>query len=245
LNHLVAVNAEINGKGPYLFVVDTGAAGALRVSPELADALHLPGTGTIRDGDPSGRDSVETPLVRVATVALGNHRFTNVEATVRGQLPGVHADGVIGLDLFGGWTVTIDYPGQELRLSHEPLKAGGGHVVSFTTEHGVPRIAIGVAGRTLQADLDTGSPALFTTPSSLNLPLRTQPRVTGQGQSASGTFEISSADLNGDLVVAGWSVPNPTLDIADRFPGPSIGSRLLRTYAVSFDLAGRRLALDK
>jgi hypothetical protein len=187
---------------------------------------------------------VAVPVVLAGSVEIGGVRFDNISATVGGQLPGVSADGVIGLDLFTGWTVTLDYPKRELRLSRERLAAAGAHVVSFTTPHGVPRIDVGVAGKTVPADIDTGSPALFSVPSSLNPPLRDQPHVTGQGRSVTGSFDISSADLNGDLVIAGWSTPHPTLDIADRFPGATVGSRFLRGYAVSFDLTAKLVAFD-
>jgi hypothetical protein len=245
LNHLLAVTAMVEGKGPYHFVVDSGSAGAMRVSPELANALHLKTTGTRRDGDPSGHDPVEVPVVLAGSVEIGGVRFDNDSASVGGQLPGVSADGVIGLDLFAGWTVTLDYPKRELRLSRERLAATGDHVVSFTTPHGVPQINVSVAGKTVPADIDTGSPALFSAPSSLNPPFRDQPRITGKGQSITGTFDISSADLNGALVIAGWSTPHPTLDIADRFPGANVGSRFLRGYAVTFDLPAKRVAFDK
>lgn len=245
LDHFVTIAAEINSKGPYHFVVDTGAAGAMRIDPQLADVLHLRRTGTARDGDPSGRNQAQVPVVQVGSVEVGGVKFYDIEATAGGQLPGVQTDGVIGLGLFLGWTVTLDYPKQELRLSHESLSVSGDHVTGFTTEHGVPQVSINAAGQSLKADIDTGSPALLSVPSSADLPFRSQPQVSGQGQTVTGTFEIRSADLNGDVLVAGWPLSNPTVDIADRFPGANLGSRFLRQYAVTFDLPNRRVEFEK
>jgi CubicO group peptidase (beta-lactamase class C family) len=256
IEHLLAVDARVNGRGPYRFAIDSGAAGLLRVSPELAKTLALEEIGMARTGDPSGKNAREVPIVRVDSVEIGGARFSGVDATVgAGRVAGrdgpPQPDGVIGLGLFAGLTVTLDYPKSELRLSREPLPApaagadaaAGAHVVAFTAERGIPQIDIDAANVTLKADVDTGSPALLSVASSMHVPVRGEPRVVGKGRTVSNEFEIRAADLNGDLRIAGWSHPNPTIDIVDLFPVANIGSRFLRQYVVTFDLLNQRLAL--
>ena len=251
MEHLLAVEARVNGRGPYRFVVDSGAAGLLRVSPELAKTLGLEEIGIARTSDPSGRNPREVSIVRVDSVEIGGATFSGVDASVSaGAGPG-QQDGVIGLGLFAGLTVTLDYPKSELRLSREPLPvpaAGAGtnsHVVAFTTERGVPQIDVVAANVTIKADVDTGSPALLSVSPSMNLPLRGEPRIVGKGRTVSNEFDIRAADLNGELRIAGWSYPNPTIDIVDLFPVANIGERFLRQYVVTFDLPNKRLALGR
>ena len=52
------------------------------------------------------------------------------------RLGGLEPDGIVGLSLFSGLTATLDYPGQELRLTRQPLDPAA-HVVPFTSEQGV------------------------------------------------------------------------------------------------------------
>jgi CubicO group peptidase (beta-lactamase class C family)/predicted aspartyl protease len=245
MRHFLAVTARINGKGPFRLVIDTGAADVMRVSARLAKALDLARVGTVRSGDPSGKHAVNVPVVRVASVAIGAARFSGIEASVGARLGSLQPDGIVGLALFWRLTATLDYSKQQLRLSHKPLPLGGAHVIEFSTNRGVPQIEINAAGTTLRADVDTGSPALVTVPSSTAVPLRGEPRVVGEGRTATNEFEIRAAELAGDLDVAGWSHPNPTIDIVDLFPVASVGSRLLRQYVVTFDLPRKRLALER
>ncbi len=245
-SHLLTVAARIDGQGPFHLAVDSGAAGLLHLSAAVARSLALEQVGEAITGDPSGSNPRHSAVVRVASVEIGGARFEGVDAVV-GDAPGPAAeDGVIGLALFSGLTVTLDYPRSELRLSREPLAAGAPHVVSFTSTRGIPQIEVSAAGVPLTVDVDTGSPALLSLPAAAaaRLPLGEQ-RVVGRGRTATNEFEIRGADLRGDLEVAGWTAATPAVDLVDLFPVGNLGSRFLRDYAVSFDLANHRLALER
>jgi hypothetical protein len=244
-DHLVTVVAMINGNGPYRLVLDTGAAGATRLTPEVARDLHLPQVGTVRDGDPSGRNQIELPLVKIEMITIGDAGFSDVVATVGGQLPGTEADGVLGLDLFAGWLVTIDYPAHELRLEQGAVPETGEHVVGYTAGPGVPQIEIFAGGVALTADIDTGGPAVLTVPSARGLGLTGEPQPRGSGRTASETFTVYGATLEGALMVAGWAVPNAEVQIVDHFPTASLGAGFLSGYSLTFDLANQRVAFEK
>lgn len=243
--HLVAVEATLDGKGPYRLAIDTGAAGILRLRPAVAVALGLPTVGEVMAGDPSGRNSSRRPVVRVTELAIGAARFHDLDAALsEGNRDDL--DGVIGLSLFSGLTVTIDYPRMELRVTRDALAAGA-HVVPYTLERGIPTIAVETDGTPLTVDVDTGSPAMLTVPSAWasRLKLAGEPRVVGRGRTAANEFEIRAADLAGDLRVAGWTLTRPRVDLVDIFPVANLGSGILRDYALTFDLAQGRLALER
>jgi hypothetical protein len=148
--------------------------------------------------------------------------------------------------MFAGLTATLDYRKPELRLSREPLPAGGPHVVPFADERGIPVIEVDVAGVPLKVDVDTGGPALLSVPAAwaARLPLGEQ-RVVGKGRTMNNEFEIRGAELKGDLRVAGYVESAPRVDVVDLFPIANLGARFLRRYAVSFDMANRRMALER
>ena len=243
LNHLATVEVRVNGKGPFKFVLDSGAGGMLRVSKDLADSLGLEQIGEALAGDPSEKNMERRPIVRVNTIEIGGAKFSGVDATIQNR--GAGGDGVIGLALFGGLTARIDYPNKELRLTREPLPATGEHVRQFTLAHGIPQISINLGGKELLVDVDSGSPALVTITGNEGLAYKDEPRVVGHARTSSNEFDIKGAELRGDLQVLGWKVTAPRVDIVDIFPHGHVGSRFLREYAVVFDLENSRLALLK
>jgi predicted aspartyl protease len=244
--HLVTIEARINGKGPFRLAVDTGSGAMLRIDAALQQVLAAPQIGEAMTGDPSGKNPQRRPVVRIDAVELAGARFAGVDATV-GAPRGDGTSGVIGLALFAGLTATIDYPRQELRLGRQPLGADAPHVVAFATEHGVPAIAVDVGGVTLTADVDTGSPAVLSVPASWadRLTFTAAPRVVGRGRTVANEFEIRGAELRGELRVAGFALAAPRVDLVEIFPVANLGSGFLRQYAVTFDLANRRLALSR
>jgi hypothetical protein len=245
LRHLMYVKVNVNGRGPYRFVIDTGSAALLRVSPALARGLSLPQVGVVQEGDPSGKNPRQVPVVRVASVAIGRALFSGIEASVGSELGEIRPDGIIGLGLFARLTAAIDYRGRTLRLSHAALPVRGRHVVGFTREQGVPQIKIRAADLELSVDIDTGGPAVLTVPASTRLPFQRKPRVIGTGRTATSEFTIRAAPLKGDLSVAGWTKRAPMIHIVDVFPLASLGSGFLRQYVVTFDTPNRRLALTR
>jgi CubicO group peptidase (beta-lactamase class C family) len=242
--HLFTIEATINGKGPYRFAVDSGAGGMMRISEAVQKALQLEQIGEARSGDPSGKNLVSVPIVRADSVEIGGARFSGVDTAV-GNVRG--GDGVVGLRLFATLTATLDYGKRELRLNRKPLDAGGAHTVAYTTPRGIPVIDIDVAGAPMTVDVDTGSPAALTIPASwaAKVPLNGEPVVVGKGRTISNEFEIRAADLRGDLRVAGFTRTAPRVDIVDLFPVANLGSRFLRDYVVTFDVANQRMALGQ
>jgi len=245
-DHLPTVEAKVNGKGPFRFALDSGAGGVARISSELAKTLALEEIGEVLAGDPSGKNSVRVSIVRVDSIEIGGARFSGIDASTGDRPRPGATDGVIGLALFNGLTATIDYPNHLLTLTRDALPENGAHVVPYTKEHGVPEIEIEVAGIPLRVHVDSGSPALLTIPTSwaAQLPLGEQ-RVTGRGRTVVNDFEIRAAELRGDIRVAGFAEKSPTVDIVEIFPIGHIGSRFLRQYAVTFDVANKRMKLEK
>ena len=247
VRHLLVVEAQVNGKGPFHFTVDSGAAGMLRVSESLAESLTLEKMGEAISGDPSGKNSQRVPIVRVRSVEIGGAEFGGIEATVQRGASPEGTDGVIGLGLFDILTVTLDFRKPELRLTAQPLPPGEPHVVAFTSERGVPVIDIDVAGTPMKVDVDTGSPALLSVPTewSKRLTLAGEPHVVGHGRTAANEFDILGADLKGDIHVAGYTVSSPAVDIVDLFPVANLGSRFWKDYVVTFDMKNKRLGLTR
>ena len=116
---LLMVDVEVNGLGPFNFVLDTGASFSV-ITPDTARAV-----GMAREGEKptaigaGGR--IEAGFAKLASFRLGSHAVRNLGAAVMPldaveQQLGVKIAGLIGYNFLKRFVVTLDYPGGFLRL---------------------------------------------------------------------------------------------------------------------------------
>lgn len=117
-DHL-SVEVLVNGRGPYHFVVDTGAETSV-VADNVALALGLPHVASILVDGFSRRIPAQT--VQVDSLAFGPFERRNLTLPV---LPRQHllADGYLGLDAISDSRVTFDFAGRTLKIER-PRKRG-------------------------------------------------------------------------------------------------------------------------
>ncbi len=106
------IDVQVNEKGPFRFVVDTGADRSV-IAEELAQALHLPMgrlvtvQGIIR--------AVPAKSVPVAALKFGSVIRDNLEMPVLPRKM-VQADGYLGLDAIGRHRVVFDFKRQTMQI---------------------------------------------------------------------------------------------------------------------------------
>lgn len=111
--NLLTVDVQINGKGPFHFVVDTGADRTV-IADDVARQLELVG------GDPVMVEgvvrTVRADTARIRKAAVGVIVRENIETPIlsRAQLL---ADGYLGLDIIDGYRATFDFKNSALLIS--------------------------------------------------------------------------------------------------------------------------------
>ncbi len=119
----IIVPVKINGRGPYDFVLDTGATFTC-LDDEFADELKLPewkgSFGTVVVGPGGGG----MKLLKVETLEVGNARATGLAACSidlnRMAPPGLGIKGLVGLNFLKSYRITIDFEKKLLKLE-KPL----------------------------------------------------------------------------------------------------------------------------
>ncbi|MGH6911069.1 MAG: retropepsin-like aspartic protease, partial [Phenylobacterium sp.] len=101
----MTVPVFINGRGPFSFVVDTGANRSV-VSRELAAALSLPAEGRVEVHGIAGAESAAMAGVRNFRVGETNSTGLVLPALPRDKLG---ADGLLGVDVLKGRRVFLDF----------------------------------------------------------------------------------------------------------------------------------------
>jgi len=246
----VLVEVRIDGKGPYRFALDTGAAGGGRIGSALAKDLGLKVVGQAMAGDPSGKNVERIDIVEAGTLAVGDATFSAVKLPVR-DLPAAPGrtqpefDGVLGIGLFRDYLLTLDYPARRVRIEKGELPpADGREVLGFEDRYGIPSIKLQVGDLEVAADVDSGNMrGELVLPASYigKVPLEKDPVVVGRGRTGFNEFEIKQAPLKGAVRIGSQSVERPLVDFVEVFPHANVGHAFLRRFAVTIDQKNHRI----
>ena len=241
------VEAKVNGKGPFRFVLDTGA-GSLILNSDLVRELGVVETGTTRVGDPSSPTAIEATEYKIESVAIGGATFSEMVAiswddeTIRNGIGDVR--GILGLQALSDYVVVMDFPNGKLRLSKEPLTPTDGSIPFSLDLHSIPTIDITVDGQRVKSHIDTGNFGDLSLPKRLmkKLKLKGEP-MKAHARTASGTFELLVAQLDGDVTIAGQTIRNPEVHFNDRFDWGNIGTGIVSRFIFSIDQKNQRILL--
>lgn len=151
----LTVKAEVNGQGPFDFLVDTGASSSV-ISAELADQLGLVRTGSNKLHSIAGAQSVST--ARVESLTVGKRARANMTVSVLPRAL-LRVDGVLGLEWLGRASLLLDFArhkmvvGEGLPLPDSLTVA----VKSRLARSGLMLIDAFIPDQRLIAFVDTGS----------------------------------------------------------------------------------------
>ena len=147
MNHVI-ISAEVNGTPGVRLILDTGMPmpGLILVGNESVSQIDMGAVSeiAISDGVP-GREPEKALIAEDVTVRFPGLELTNITTIVEpaeGNLAAVMGgvDGIIGLELFGQFAVTIDYDSHEIVLV-EPgnfRKPAGAEDLLITIKNGLP-----------------------------------------------------------------------------------------------------------
>ncbi|MBK9153346.1 MAG: aspartyl protease family protein [Chloracidobacterium sp.] len=244
-----AVEVMVNGKGPFLFAIDTGGQGQARLDETLVKTLALEPVDEIRASDGSGANARVLPVYEAASIKVGGLEFKNVRAPSRNynprpDLPKI--DGILGFNLFSDYLINLDYPGKKVRISKGAL-AKGPDVISFESPNGVPVVEIGVGKEKIKAHIDSGNMAgAFMLPAELveKLEKESEPVTVGRARTVTSEIEIKRVKLKDAITFGPFKHESPTVT----FPAlgtANIGSLALAEYSLTFDQANRLIKLER
>lgn len=111
----VVAPAIINDKGPFDFVIDTGA-GTTMATEETAMYFVLQNIET-KDAMGIGGTNLQVRLGHVETISVGEARVENAKVAVMKSLPKCVGQGVVGYDFLRRFVMTIDYPLKKFSLA--------------------------------------------------------------------------------------------------------------------------------
>jgi hypothetical protein len=248
------VELKINGKGPYRFVLDTGAVTTV-VSEELSRGLSLTAPADMQVAAVGGGTS--PAIVLIHDVRFSDAVLVDMIAAVMplgGLLKGENAPrGVLSAASFPGYLLTCDYPGKRISIKKGALDSvDSQNSFQYREDQVLPVVPIRIAGHATEVQLDTGSGFGLTLPVKFlaELPLAWQPKEGGKVRTGGGEFPLSIARVDGTIELGKFKLDLDDVRFSDASPGPgpatgNIGYDVLRHFVVTFDSKNRRIRLEQ
>lgn len=245
------VEVKINERGPFIFMIDTGAGMQADIDPSVAQRLRLPLSGRAINGDPSGQNDREVATTTIELLTIDKAEFRDVTAVVRPQritkdYPEI--DGILGFALFTDYLLTLDYPAMQVRLARGALPAANGRdILNFEIDNRIPVVELAIGRIHLPAHVDSGNfVAGFILPEEIveQLQLQSEAITVGGARSVTNRIQLKQVQLRDTIHLGGFEYSQPTIT----FPALSdtnIGFKVLRDFVVTFDQKNRRMKLQR
>jgi len=245
------VEVAINGKGPYRFILDTGARISL-IDAELKKELQIPDSGLPTAAAGPGPAPA---VVSIDDLGMGEAHLRGLLAAVMplgGFFKAENAPrGVLSASCFPGYRVIFDYPGKRIVLEKGELTGADSQTTfQYQADDSLPTVPIVVAGHDTHVHLDTGSAIGLVLPTKFLsvLPLASPPTEVGRAKTPGGEFPISTAPVKGEIKLGKYILVLPEVRFSDVSPGsapPSgnIGYAVLKDFIVTLDSRNRRVKL--
>jgi len=259
ISNFFVVETKLSDDNTYRFIIDTGST-ATFVSPDLARRFalkeHRGATRRKVHVRSANGGEIELEAVTLRQLNLGDAQFKRVPALIfdfadlTGHL-GVRIDGIIGFPVFHDTILTMDYPGQELRIASYPLfnpppaPAGAKFsTIAFNNEQGTPLIPIQMGNESFVVLIDSGSDgSLSLNPVGLHPQFVSEPRVGTLISSLQGDRRQLTGRLSQDVLIGSSTIRKPIVDLTDQLS--SIGGKFLRHFILTFDQRRNQVTFER
>ena len=259
INNHIYGQAKINGKGPFLFIFDTG--GHNIVTPPIAKALSLEVEGSPTGGG-AGEGAMEGGFAHIDRLEIGNaavkdQLFVVFPLDKLSDIEGVPLPGMVGYETFRRFVTRIDYGAGTVTLidpkKFDPKDAGT--PVGFTFNDHIPEVMGTFEGLPAKFDIDTGSRSELT----LNKPFAeknglraSHPKgvdaVDGWGVGGPSTGYVTRGSM---MTLGSVAVDNVVATLTDQNKGVfsgsdysgNVGGGILKRFIVTFDYGNQTMYL--
>ena len=258
---LILLPVQVNGSGPFEFILDTGAGTSL-LSSDLAKQLEMKIVGS-KEGQSAG-GKVAVSLAKTDSLAVGEAELHDVDVGIVdlahiGKTIGAKIDGDLGYNFLKQFRLTIDYCNCEVRLDDPKRVENFGRsakteVPMRLASPAKPLILVDVRanGRgPFQFAIDTGTSTTAITPElAKQLGIKSSP--VGPATTGGAHVDVIAGKLR-SFQIGDAKIDNMAVVVADFFAmlSSAIGAKLdgivgynfLRNYKVVIDYPGGMFSL--
>ena len=260
---LILLPVEVNGQGPFDFILDTGAGTSL-LSTQLGEKLGVKVLGS-KEGQSAG-GAISVSLAKVSSLAVASAKLEDVDVGLVdlshiGNTVGAQIDGDLGYNFLKHYRVLLDYRKSEIRLDDPKRAESVGRRSTAITEVPLrlaspakPLILVDVFANgagPFQFAVDTGTSTTAITPE-LAKQLAVSSSPIDPATTGGAHVQVTAGSLK-SFQVGGARIDDMTVVVADFFAALSnvlgvkldgiVGYNYLRNYKIVFDYPNETLGL--
>ena len=224
--HFFVVDATINGRGPFAFLLDSGA-GRTMVHPDVL-------------GEAGVRRRIDS--LSIGEFSAYDIGYGRLDTDELGAALGRPIDGILGHPVFAGALLTWDFPERRIVISPGDLPAEGENVIA-TREDVRPFVRSTVGGTSRWILIDTGSSRGLTLREPEQLDMVSPMQPTGARVRVDGIHMVQSGRLRGTARVGPIRVEEPV--VANSVSVDLVGQEVLRFFRITFDQRGDRIRFER
>ena len=206
-NSVGFVQGSIDGKGPYWFLVDSGANRSA-IDDDVARDLGLIVAGTSKVEGSAG--TVEVRQARIKRLRAGALAVRGLEPTVSdlaGSLApeGATIAGILGFDALRRYAVLFDLTGGRIAFAADPRRLAplaGATIVPFELDNDIPRIEARLERLPARLRIDTGAAIGDGTRIFVNVTRPFYDRLLAADPSLTPYTEFTASGTGGDMKIA-------------------------------------------
>lgn len=241
------VEILINGEGPFPFIFDTGAHGAM-IRTSLVEELGLQPTGRQSVTSPAGGDPIEVDATSLARIELAGAEALDVPSIIIdfGAPEQMASVGVIGPDIFSDYgRVAFDFSDNSVEIGGDLHHAETAAWQDFSATAPLIEIPLRIGEITLPVHIDTGNPSSLTFPADRieELPLTGPVEIIGLARTIDRTMEVRGAPVAASAFIGDAEIPL-TRVVTLPLPFANMGSATLRGLYLEIDWTENRVAVS-
>ena len=245
--NLILIKAKVNGKKEYNFIYDTGTTG-LVLSEQLVEENKIKITGTTTMQSPNSIEPDKVNTVVVPKLSLSDFEIKNLDgvAVPPQQIFSPNASGIIGLSVFKGNLVTIDFKNSKLVLKNGKLDASDKSVIKANFSR-APEAYVKVNGEEMVAVFDCGGPEAISFPMEWKskLKLKSEPVLFAKARTPGGEVEIYKSQLVGTISFGSIELKDPSITlVTGGFNAINFGSPFFQKYTTTIDMVNQLMRFD-
>ncbi|KOY86806.1 hypothetical protein AD998_12235 [bacterium 336/3] len=243
--NLIIIKAEI-GKVSHHFIFDTGTKNIM-LSENIAKQYKISGTDSMIT--PQGEFAGTLEKVLLPKISFAGLTLKNKEATKMPQqmIFSKQAVGIIGMQTFMGYMITIDYKNSKIILKKGSLSQQP-NVIPINLDH-ILEAKVKLNGKEVLAHFDCGGAGYISIPKGWDTiyKLKSEPVAFAKGRTPMGDFDIFNAELDGDIEIGSYKISNPKISLVtgDFFFAINFGYEFFKSHLITIDTQNKLMQIIK
>ncbi len=242
--NLIIIQAKLTNNGTQPFIFDTGTE-SIMLWNELASKYKVVGLDSMTTPDGvfvETQEKVSIPKISFEGLSLSNKVATKMP---RQMIFSNKAIGIIGMQCFAGYMITLDYSNSKIILEKGSL-LNKQNSIPINIDH-ILETKVKINNKVVLANFDCGAAGYISVPKSWDTiyKLKTAPIFLTKGRTPMGDFDVFKTELDGDIEVGNYKIANPKINLVtgDFFYAVNFGYEFFKEHLITIDSKNKLLLI--